>query len=45
MSLDGCYEREAAILDEQLSSGTITITEYNEYMEDLDREMREYHSC
>lgn len=43
MSLQECYDREAEILEEQLADGTITNTEYNKYMKDLDSEMREYH--
>jgi hypothetical protein len=43
MSIDSCYEREMDILDEQLESGAISRKEYDEAVEELEREMRNYH--
>jgi len=42
MSLDGCYENEMGLLEEQLANGEITITEYNKYVRDVERDYRDY---
>ncbi len=38
MSLDGCFDREMSILDEQLSDGEISRAEYDEAVRELELE-------
>ena len=43
MSLQDCCDNAAEIIEEEYRDGSITLTEYNKQMQELDREMREYH--
>lgn len=44
MSVDSCFERAVAILEEQLESGEIGICEYNSEMRELEIEAAEIES-